>query len=545
MLSDVTELAKWVVENGGFCSADIEFREDQCGGTTAFAVSDISAGKQKILQCPLDLIIDYRKSAEDLFGSLVACPFKEKPEIAVRLFLCSQKLQGQNAKWYNYIKSLPESFDTPLYYGDDEFQLLRGTNIYSDASHRKTAWEEEWKDSLNMLGPRFDKPRFTWELYLWACTVLTSRSFPSKLIDKNPLSKECPILVPLIDTLNHYPRTSVEWHVDEHGFSLLEGPLTSGSEVMNNYGPKGNEELLMGYGFCIKNNEFDSVALRIRDLRQGRGEYAIYYLHKHDPLPEQLIKMFERQVMNAMEINSNDVTLRCRLDSLEKLTNAISLKKTQIGNYRSIDFNGVKDDSRRCRRVQHAVEYVNSQISILTAAICRSSYLMCVALSKVTTSEQPDSGNIKELRSSMYRLLRSRAFSLRETLESHTAFRELIKKGFGTCDSDILKEYGFDDQALIFFISYLRLNVDSLDKRHHDWICEMKDKYDNEDQLDNEYIEDFETIREDLDEELFPPDRWSARILAWASKIVDCEGLVIASPDSESTPEYWVIMSNI
>ncbi len=52
-----------------------------------------------------------------------------------------------------------------------------------------------------------------------------------------------PVLVPLIDMLNHQPLKKVEWRPDERGigFAIL-GKLKPGDEIFNNYGPKSNEQ---------------------------------------------------------------------------------------------------------------------------------------------------------------------------------------------------------------------------------------------------------------------------------------------------------------
>ena len=52
--------------------------------------------------------------------------------------------------------------------------------------------------------------------------------------------------------------------MDKGDFELSTTESTpAGEEVFNNYAPKGNEELLNGYGFCIPDNPCDEVALRI------------------------------------------------------------------------------------------------------------------------------------------------------------------------------------------------------------------------------------------------------------------------------------------
>jgi len=72
--------------------------------------------------------------------------------------------------------------------------------------------------------------------------------------------KDFPVLFPTVDTLNHDPSTPIEWSFDPGRFTLRT--LVSnraGAQIYNNYGPKANGELLMGYGFCLSTNAHDGV----------------------------------------------------------------------------------------------------------------------------------------------------------------------------------------------------------------------------------------------------------------------------------------------
>lgn len=72
--------------------------------------------------------------------------------------------------------------------------------------------------------------------------------------------KDFPVLIPAMDCLNHHHEAHVDWTFEPGRFVLtLGGDVSRGHEVLNNYGPKTNSELLMGYGFCVENNPFDGV----------------------------------------------------------------------------------------------------------------------------------------------------------------------------------------------------------------------------------------------------------------------------------------------
>lgn len=124
------------------------------------------------------------------------------------------------------------------------------------------------------------------DLCKWATTVFTSRSLSSRavrpqeskywtgykqgprgrqtvLLDFTNVSeerKDFPVLIPAMDCLNHHHDAHVDWTFEPGRFVLtLGGDVQQGHEVLNNYGPKSNSELLMGYGFCVENNPFDCL----------------------------------------------------------------------------------------------------------------------------------------------------------------------------------------------------------------------------------------------------------------------------------------------
>jgi len=103
------------------------------------------------------------------------------------------------------------------------------------------------------------------EALLWAATIFTSRAFVSTHI--LPDIETVPILFPVLDLLNHSVSAKVEWDFHPHrSFTLksLDGEhCKPGQEVFNNYAPKQNDELLLGYGFCLEDNPIEQFALKL------------------------------------------------------------------------------------------------------------------------------------------------------------------------------------------------------------------------------------------------------------------------------------------
>ena len=103
------------------------------------------------------------------------------------------------------------------------------------------------------------------ESLLWAATVFTSRAFISTHI--LPDRETVPILFPVVDILNHSVSAKVEWDFQSHtsfSLKLLDGEtFTAGQELYNNYAPKQNDELLLGYGFCVEDNPIEQFPLKL------------------------------------------------------------------------------------------------------------------------------------------------------------------------------------------------------------------------------------------------------------------------------------------
>ncbi|KAL9601940.1 MAG: hypothetical protein Q9219_002164 [cf. Caloplaca sp. 3 TL-2023] len=106
--------------------------------------------------------------------------------------------------------------------------------------------------------------------YKWAAAIVASRSFPSSALGLNPrrMNESEPnpssVLIPGLDLLNHSPTASVVWHWTEKACSMRnDGLLMGGTEIFNNYAPKSNEELVLGYGFSLFKNISDHCNLAL------------------------------------------------------------------------------------------------------------------------------------------------------------------------------------------------------------------------------------------------------------------------------------------
>jgi len=94
-----------------------------------------------------------------------------------------------------------------------------------------------------------------------------------------------PILIPGVDALNHARGHPVSWLVtfpDDSDSTcgspppiislVIHSPGVHGQELFNNYGPKPNSELILGYGFSIAHNPDDTIVLKIGGIGGNKWE---------------------------------------------------------------------------------------------------------------------------------------------------------------------------------------------------------------------------------------------------------------------------------
>jgi hypothetical protein len=330
-LHEVKELLLWATEKGARLHERVEpyidpnygialrvklFDADTWGPCLEVAATDVAQLRvgSRVVSCPFNLSLSYVNATgicpdleshsprlpDSLFSAL-------EPYVIGHFFLVQQYLLESQSFWSPYIRSLPQPEDrdalgTPPYFTEEDMAWLRGTDLETATGDRLRLWKTNWEAGQKILdnSPGWEhlRGRWTWELYKWAASIFSSRSFTSSLIPHEVLDKDIRleeafhVLFPVVDLANHSPTAKVTWFSDVHGepktLSIYsEAAVKEGQQIFSNYVPRSNSELLMGYGFCIPGN--DVVGLRFKDLgpklRMVRdGHYAAVPTHAGDAL---------------------------------------------------------------------------------------------------------------------------------------------------------------------------------------------------------------------------------------------------------------------
>lgn len=418
MSQDVSALIQWARSYGAEIPDQIEFVRDEYKGICAICRENVQETKIKI---PSSIIIS-RKDAVGQFA-----PRFEGDNTGLKFLVPFWKLQD-GGKFQSYLGNLPLKLDSALVWNPDEWQLLKGTNLGNSVRERLGSIYLEWvtwikdrelpNDSINLdeisdqqlyrdfLHPASRGQFDSWSsfpAFLWSHLVFLSRAFPEYVVHTQ-CEEGSMVLLPIIDLLNHDSHSKVQWYgqADSFCFEKYDG-IASGQELFNNYGAKGNEELLSGYGFVKEDNEFDYVALKMKlPLTTTRAileqepdiqlptldDYTTFVFEKprrrtddrKDPSFFEdgitfFINMQNENCLNPLldlfsylsktDNNENWMGLRPRLQGLQSLRAALKLKQEQASVVSQAVNQEVIDPFRR----HCAYVYRSGQLNVLKHAI--------------------------------------------------------------------------------------------------------------------------------------------------------------------------------
>ena len=312
--TNIQQLLSWATNNGA--EINFEFRGRACYyGENS---------KSQIAFIPNDLLLSTSVAMGSRVGkSLVAhlqaneyqflgSKFPHAMELIVlTVFLVIEK--RNSGFWKPYIESLPSEFDLPLMWSPKEIKyLLYGTSMES-ITNEKLQWIAQVVEALNKV----EGYEISLYEFKWAYSAISSRAFPraklkeaSSSVTNNEwisISEIC--LYPVLDMLDHNPTAKIEWIMDSDGIKFVTNdPIAKGEIAYNNYGPKGNENLLSNYGFVLNDNQYDYVKIRL-NVKEG------------DPLYEtkqQLISVYSIGLdyllfLDDLDMNSKLIEAACVL----------------------------------------------------------------------------------------------------------------------------------------------------------------------------------------------------------------------------------------
>ncbi|KAH7368632.1 SET domain-containing protein RMS1 [Plectosphaerella cucumerina] len=200
------------------------------------------------------------------------------------LVLLYEFLRGDASRWKPYFDVLPEQFDTPIFWSEDELKELEGTSLTAEKVGKN---ESDTMLRQKILPVVFDNAaiffpggtptmseddvlrlahRMGSTIMAYAFDLENEDDEPEEGEDGWVEDREGQVMlgmVPMADTLN--ANADFNAHVN-HGEGLevtsLRSTLPAGSEILNYYGPLPSSELLRRYGyFTPEHRRYDVVEI--------------------------------------------------------------------------------------------------------------------------------------------------------------------------------------------------------------------------------------------------------------------------------------------
>lgn len=214
----------------------------------------------------------------------VYAQFQPMQALALRLLELVTSIEGQ--LWQPYFAILPKApVDTALYMGEAELAELDGSYALQQvqqARHRFSQLVEQVQavPESARLSPAWANPA----ALRWAVSIAEARAFTlaKPASPTHPLHMT-PFLAPGADFLNHHARAHVAWRSgpatsrkargqeppaagqQEDVFQILSADQypRAGMEVFNQYGELTNAELLSHFGFALRRNDHNAIAIHL------------------------------------------------------------------------------------------------------------------------------------------------------------------------------------------------------------------------------------------------------------------------------------------
>lgn len=271
--SVIRDLISHVTGKGAVVSENINFIHTEEAGTGIFATGAIKS-RDSLVCVPFCECISAESVINTRVGEIITArpDLLEYPDEVIAMGLMYAVTLGKDdaglCSWINHVKTIPKTYNTPLYWSDEELNEIKGYNVYHLTNLMKKQIQADWDTLHQPLSLEFPDilGEATQELYQWALSTVYSRAVG---IHRNDVYTRC--IPPVVDMANHNPEAGSEaaetlsYDDKNDTVSFINTtPKVAGDECFAVYGNYSNEKLLYTYGFVIHNAPVKAVDLWTR-----------------------------------------------------------------------------------------------------------------------------------------------------------------------------------------------------------------------------------------------------------------------------------------
>ncbi|XP_075048346.1 actin-histidine N-methyltransferase [Mixophyes fleayi] len=268
------ELIEWANENGA-STQGFELSDFPDEGFGLKATRDIKA-EELFLWVPRKLLMTVESAKNSALGSLYSQDriLQAMGNITLAFHLLCERADP-NSFWLPYIKTLPSSYDTPLYFEEDEVQYLQSTQAIHDvySQYKNTARQYAYFYKVIQTHPNASKlplkDAFTFDDYRWAVSSVMTRQ---NQIPTEDGSRVTLALIPLWDMCNHTNGLITTGYnlEDDRCECVALQEFKAGEQIYIFYGTRSNAEFVIHNGFFFENNAHDRVKIKLGVSKSDR-----------------------------------------------------------------------------------------------------------------------------------------------------------------------------------------------------------------------------------------------------------------------------------
>ncbi|XP_003977480.1 actin-histidine N-methyltransferase [Takifugu rubripes] len=260
-------LMSWARDHGASCEG---FAVTNFGaeGYGLRATRDIKA-EELFLWIPRKMLMTVESAKKSVLGPLYNQDriLQAMDNVTLALHLLCERANPASF-WLPYIRTLPQEYDTPLFYEQDEVQLLQGTQAVQDvlSQYRNTARQYAYFYKLIQTHPASSKlplkDSFTFDDYRWAVSSVMTRQNQIPTEDGRQVTLA---LIPLWDMCNHRNGLITTGYnlEDDRCECVALQDYKKNEQIYIFYGTRSNAEFVIHNGFFYQENAHDQVKIKL------------------------------------------------------------------------------------------------------------------------------------------------------------------------------------------------------------------------------------------------------------------------------------------
>ena len=178
---------------------------------------------------------------------------------------------SNSTRFAPHLRTLPRFVPLPLFYAPALAEEYKGTFLEDVATDRRKSAYSVWAQMPAQLKAKTSKVD-----YLWALSILWSRSCAVAMKNSEGQWRHVAALAPLVDFMNtgNHTELNVRCTFAKTGrhFACKAGRhIAEGEELLVSYGPRSNAALVHDYGFALPtNNPNDFVVIDLPDPKHNK-----------------------------------------------------------------------------------------------------------------------------------------------------------------------------------------------------------------------------------------------------------------------------------